>query len=104
MTAVAFNDSEPSSPAVAEVLSVDPYKRAVELAFLERLVRRAELRSAVQLNAARAHKRNGLEHDVLQVLHDVYSPIWKILARQLEQTQPPQRDFGPFGKFRDSDR
>lgn len=104
MTATAFNDSEASTTAVAEVLSDDAYKRRVELAFLERLVRQTELRSAVQLNGARAHKRIGLERDVLQVLHDVRSPVWKSLARQLEKTQPPERDFGRFGKFRDSDR
>lgn len=103
MTARGFN-SEASTTAVNEVLSDDAYKRGVELAFLQRVIRRMESESAGQLTAARAHKRIGLESEVIQELHDARSPIWKSLARQLEKTHPAQRDFGQFGKFRDSDR
>ncbi len=104
MGATAFQESEASTKAVNEVLSEDPYKRGIEIAFFERVVRLTAARSAASLRAARVHKVSVVESEVLGQLRDFRSPVFRRLAREMEKSHAAEADFGAFGKFREPDR
>ncbi|GAB3645169.1 hypothetical protein [Ramlibacter alkalitolerans] len=91
-----IRDSERTPPVVSEVLSDDAYKRGVELAFYERMVRLTFMVSRASLRAAREQRGDALTADVQAHLQAHRSPMFARLARAMEKEQPPSPDFGQF--------
>ena len=98
MTALTshIRDSEPTPKVVSEALSEDAYKRGIELAFYERVVKLTFLMSASTLRAAKLRKPADLDSEVAAQLQEHRSPLFARLARAMEKDMPPESDFGPF--------
>lgn len=84
------DSAESTSPA--DVLSDEPARRSVELAFLRRITYTAKLAgTAILNNAAQA------EGDTVAAnLGRMQSPVFNQLARALEQSIPGGTGFGRF--------
>lgn len=81
--------AEAASPA--DVLSDEPARRSVELAFLRRVNEASEATgTAILGKAAQA------EGDTVANMARMQNPVFKRLARALEQSIPADRGFGRF--------
>ena len=84
------NSAVSASPA--DVLSVEPAQRSVELAFLRRLSEAAKVSgSAILGKAAQAD-----DYAESGNLARMQNPVFKRLARALEEAIPTDRGFGRF--------
>lgn len=93
-TAIHTHPDSAESARVVDALSPEPARRSVELAFLRRIADAAKMAGTVMLGkAARVE-----DDSVTANLTRMQSPIFKRVARALEQDIP--EDAG-FGRFRD---
>lgn len=76
----------------ADLLSVDPAQRAVEIAFLRRVTDAAKVTGTAILDKA-AHDEGDT---VAKNLARMQNPVFKRLARALEQSIPDGTGFGRF--------
>jgi hypothetical protein len=84
------DSAEAASPA--DVLSVEPARQSAELAFLRRIADAAEATGKAILSKA-AQAEGGT---VAVQLSRMQSPVFKRLARALEQSIPDGTGFGRF--------
>lgn len=81
----------PESASPADVLSDEPARRSVELDFLRRITDASEATgTAVLSKAAQA------EGDTVANMARMQNPVFKRLARALEEAIPTDRGFGRF--------
>jgi hypothetical protein len=84
------DSAEAASPA--DVLSVAPIQRAVELAFLRRITDTVKVTGAAILSKAAQAEGDTVAANLARM----QSPVFKQLARALEQSIPEGTGFGRF--------